>query len=51
VRTILLNLLFKLANGQRLTVDQMQALIERADQDKWRKARERFGVAAKGGVE
>jgi hypothetical protein len=49
LRTILLNLLFRLANGQRLTVEEMQALIDRADADKWRKAREQLHVAAEEG--
>ena len=35
-------MLFKLANGKSLTVDEMQRLIDRADSDKLRKARERL---------
>jgi hypothetical protein len=42
LRVILLNVLFKLANGQTLTAEEMQRLIERADSDKLRKARERL---------
>lgn len=42
LRTILLNLHFALANGQTPAVDAMQRLIERADQEKMRKAKERF---------
>jgi hypothetical protein len=42
LRTILLNLLFKQSNGERLTAEEMQRLIERADSDKLRKARERL---------
>lgn len=50
LRTILLNALYKLAQGEALTPEEMQKLIERADQDKFRKARERL-AAAIGGVE
>jgi len=50
LRTILLNALYKLAQGERLTPDEMQRLIERADQDKFRKAQERL-AAANGGAE
>jgi hypothetical protein len=42
LRTILLNVLFKQANGESLTADQMQRLIERADADKVKKAMERL---------
>lgn len=42
LRAILLNVLFKQANGERLTTEEMQRLIERADSDKVRKARERL---------
>ena len=42
LRTILLNRLFKQSNGERLTAEEMQRLIERADSDKLRKARERL---------
>jgi hypothetical protein len=42
LRTILLNVLFKQSNGERLTAEEMQRLIERADSDKLRKARERL---------
>ncbi len=45
LRTILLNVLFKLANGERLTPEEMQRLIDRADSDKVRKARERLDQA------
>jgi hypothetical protein len=38
LRAILLNLLFKLANGQMLTGEEMQRLIDRADSDKLKKA-------------
>jgi hypothetical protein len=34
--------MFKLANGQTLTAEEMQRLIDRADSDKLRKARERL---------
>jgi hypothetical protein len=42
LRTILLNVMFKQSNGERLTPEEMQRLIERADSDKLRKARERL---------
>ena len=42
LRTILLNVMFKQSNGERLTAEEMQRLIERADSDKLRKARERL---------
>jgi hypothetical protein len=43
LRAILLNVLFKQANGERLTTEEMQRLIDRADSDKLKKARERLG--------
>jgi len=46
LRAILLNVLFKLANGQTVTAEEMQRLIDRADSDKLRKARERLAQAA-----
>ena len=42
LRAILLNVLFKLANRQTLTAEEMQRLIDRADSEKFRQARERF---------
>jgi len=45
LRAILLNVLFKLANGQTVTAEEMQRLIDRADSDKLRKARERLAQA------
>lgn len=45
LRGILLNVLFSLANGQTLTADEMQRLIDRADSDKLKKARERLAQA------
>jgi len=42
LRAILLNVLFRQSNGERLTAEEMQRLIERADSDKLRKARERL---------
>jgi hypothetical protein len=45
LRGILLNVLFRLANGQTLTADEMQRLIDRADSDKLKKARERLAQA------
>jgi hypothetical protein len=50
LRTILLNLHFAVSRGQTLTAEEMQQLIERADQNKLTKARERLGEEATGGV-
>ena len=47
LRTILLNVLFKQANGESLTAEQMQKLIERADADKLKKAVERLRDGSK----
>jgi hypothetical protein len=38
LRTILLNLFYKLANGERLTAEEMRGITERADADKHKKA-------------
>ena len=46
LRTILLNVLFKQANGETITAEAMQQLIDRADAGKLRKARERLGQGA-----
>jgi hypothetical protein len=43
---ILLNVLFRQANGKTLTAQEMQGLIDRADSGKLKKARERLGKAA-----
>jgi hypothetical protein len=45
LRAILLNVIFKQANGERLTTEDMQRLIERADSDKLKKARQRLEQA------
>jgi len=50
LRTILLNVHFAVSQGQTLTDEKMQQLIERADQNKLSKARERLAQAATGGV-
>jgi len=42
LRAILLNVVYKLANGEKLTADEMQRLIDRADSGKLRKAVERL---------
>jgi hypothetical protein len=42
LRTILLNIHFAISQGQTLTADEMQHLIERADRDKLSKAQQRF---------
>ena len=46
LREILLNVLFRQANGKTLTVPEMQGLIDRADSGKLKKARERLAQAA-----
>ena len=50
LRTILLNIHFAISQGRTLTAEEMQQLIERADQSKLSKARERLAEAATGGV-
>jgi hypothetical protein len=45
LRAILLNVLFKQAKGEPLTAEEMQRLIDRADSDKLKKARERLDQA------
>jgi hypothetical protein len=50
LRTILLNVLYKQANGERITAEEMQRLIERADADKLKKAQARLEQAAGNGV-
>jgi hypothetical protein len=47
-RTIALNLLFKIANGQPVTADDMQRLIDRADGNRVRRAHERLAAAGGG---
>ena len=44
-RTIVLNLLFKISNGQPVTAEDMQRLIDRADNDKLRRGHERLAPA------
>ncbi|MGH9711307.1 MAG: plasmid mobilization protein [Candidatus Acidiferrales bacterium] len=46
LRTILLNAFYKHAQGEELTADEMQRLIEHADEGKFRKARERLKAGA-----
>ncbi len=50
LRTILLNIHFAVSQGRMLTAEEMQQLIERADQNKLSKARQRLAEAATGGV-
>lgn len=47
LRTILLNAFYKLAQGEKLTAEEMQAIIERADAAKAAKASERLAEASK----
>jgi hypothetical protein len=47
LRTILLNLHFTVAKGEAITAEGMQAIIERADRDKAKKATERLAAGAK----
>ena len=46
LRVILLNTFYKLAQGEKLTADEMQAIIERADASKGKKAVDRLAAAA-----
>jgi hypothetical protein len=46
LRMILLNAFYKLSQDEKLTADEMQAIIERADASKGKKAAER--LAARG---
>jgi hypothetical protein len=50
LRTILLNIHFAVSQGQTLTAEEMQQLIERADHNKLSKARQRLAEATTGGV-
>ncbi len=50
LRTILLNVHFALSQARTLNAEEMQQLIERADQNKLSKARERLAEAATRGV-
>jgi hypothetical protein len=45
LRTILLNAFYKLAQGEKLTAEEMQAIIERADAGKTKKAAERLAAS------
>jgi hypothetical protein len=47
-RTIALNLLFKIANDQPVTVEVMKQLIDRSETDKVRRAQERLAPPAGG---
>jgi hypothetical protein len=47
LRTILLNAFYRLAQGEKLTAEELQSFIERADATKFQKAIER--LAAKTG--
>ena len=47
LRTIVLNIGYRLAEGDKLTSEEMDELIERADREKTNKAADRFADAAK----
>lgn len=47
LRTILLNVVYKLAQGEKLTAEEMQAIIEPAGAAKMAKASERLAAASK----
>jgi hypothetical protein len=47
VRTILLNVVYKVANNEQITFDIMQQLITRADEDKSQRAAEALGKAVR----
>ena len=44
LRTILLNAFYKFAQGEKLTAEEMQAIIDRADANKVQKAIERLAA-------
>jgi hypothetical protein len=44
LRTILLNAFYKLAQGEKLTAEEMQGIIERADAGKAKKAADTFAA-------
>jgi hypothetical protein len=48
LRTILLNVLFGIANGEKLTAEEMRKLIEKADASKGEKARDKLTGKASG---
>jgi hypothetical protein len=48
LREILLNILYRVANGDKLTAEEMRKLIERADAVKGQKAREKLAVKTAG---
>jgi hypothetical protein len=50
LRTVLLNLHFAVSQGRTLTAEEMQQLIERADQNKLSKAQQRLAETATGGM-
>jgi hypothetical protein len=45
LRTIVINLLFSIAQGQPVTTESMKALIDRSDADKARRATERLAAS------
>jgi hypothetical protein len=49
LRTILLNTLYKLGQKEELDAEQMQELIERADRERFHRAKERLAAQTMGG--
>jgi hypothetical protein len=49
LRTILLNALFRIVQGENLTADEMQNMIERADAGKSEKVREKLAGESRRG--
>jgi len=49
LRTILLNALYKLGQKEELSAEEMQELIERADRERFQRAKERLAVPTTGG--
>lgn len=47
MRTILMNLLFSIAKGERMTPEEMQELVARADGDKHKRAAEKLASGRK----
>ena len=46
LRTILLNVLYRIGNGEHVPEEEMRELIARADAEKGKKARERLSAAS-----
>jgi hypothetical protein len=47
LRSLMLNLLYALSRGEKVSEERMRELLERADGDKHKKARERLSLGAR----